>query len=423
MSAPPKGNAAAAARLIRLSLTADLRNPALRLLAVTGAVGAGIFGYEADGSAASTAIALATWLGRAYGIAACLSLGYAAVRDQNEQLGGVLRSKPVDGAFWVLVNWGSGIALWLTLLLFPFAGAAIGQFLRQGPVSLVAEAIGYGRAGQVVLFAGTLGYALSRMMRSPLGGLIILLAWFCALVGFGLIPTYLQPDYTQNGGLYLSVAATMLAAAGLVVERFRRGELRQVVAPLSVVALLLAVTAASAARVYQLAPKPDQDIPSVWTQISAQHLELGRRVPGFRLPDGKGGHLGTASYHGQVQLIYLFAGSDPEAGRMLLILDDLRRRYADRGVQPLGVCISSNHGDGWALAQAGGLGFPVGSDLSTISTERSGSAVLTAYDVDTLPLLVVTDRRRIVREIIRQPHADPADLVRLIEYHLGESGG
>ncbi|MGV3722683.1 MAG: hypothetical protein ACO1SX_17410, partial [Actinomycetota bacterium] len=209
MAASPKS----AARLIRLGLAAELRNPALRFLALASALAAGVFAWSADGSPASTAIALATWLGRAYGIAACLWLGYAAVRDQNEQLGGVLRSKPVDGAFWVLLNWASGIVLWLALLVFPFLGAALGQAPHQGPVSFLAEGVGLLRAAQIVLFAGTLSYALSRMMRSPLGGLIVLLAWFCAMVGFGLIPSYLQPDYTQNGVLYLSAAAALLAAA------------------------------------------------------------------------------------------------------------------------------------------------------------------------------------------------------------------
>jgi peroxiredoxin len=161
----------------------------------------------------------------------------------------------------------------------------------------------------------------------------------------------------------------------------------------------------------------------VWEQIAMQHLELGRRVPGFRLPDGKGGLVGTAAYQGKIQLIYLFAGNEPDAGRMLLTLENVRRKYADRGVQPLGVCISTDHGDGWTLARAGGLGFPVGSDHSTVSTARSGSAVLTAYDVDALPVLVVTDRRRIVREILRLPTSDPAEVTRVIERRLTESGG
>jgi hypothetical protein len=423
MQKPRNGNLAAALRLVRLSLAADLRNPALRLLALAGALAAGVFGHEAAGSAASTSIALATWLGRAYGIGASLWLGYAAVRDQNEQLGGVLRSKPVDGAFWVTLNWAGGMALWLILLAFPFLGAAIGQWSHQGPVVLAAHAIGFARAAQVVLLAGTLSFALSRMMRSPLGGLIILLAWFCAMVGFGLIPSYLQPDYTQNGMLYLSAAATLLAAAGLLVERFRRGELRQVTVPVAVVLALLLVTAAGAARVYQLAPKPEQNPHDVWEQMALQHLEKDRRVPGFRLPDGKGGLVGTADYHGKILLIYLFNGGDADAGRMLLLLDNLRREYADRGVQPLGVCISGNHGDGWTLSRAGGLGFPIGSDLSTVGTQNAGSALLTAYDVDTLPLLVVTDRRRIVRQITRQPNADPAELARMIDRQLAESGG
>jgi peroxiredoxin len=157
--------------------------------------------------------------------------------------------------------------------------------------------------------------------------------------------------------------------------------------------------------------------------MSLQHLEWGRRVPGFRLPDGKGGHVGTAAYAGKIQLIYLFAGNDPDAGRTLLELEKIRKHYGERGVQPLGICISSDHGDGWTLSQAGGLGFPIGSDQSTISTTRSGSALMIAYDVDTLPMLVVTDRRRIVRQIVMQPSGNPAELARIVDEHLRENGG
>lgn len=409
-------------RLLRLGITAELRNPAIRLLGLAGLLGAAVFGWQQEGAAAVTALNLAAWLSRAYGVGACLWLGYAAIRDQNEQLGGVLRSKPVDGAHWIVLNWAIGLGLWLVLLAGPFLGAALGQLRSSGAYSLLAEAAGFVQAAQILGFASTISFALSRMMRSPLGGILTVLAWFCALAGFGYIPTYLQPDYTQNRLTYLAAAALLLAVAGLFWERFRRGELRRPAGSLAVVLGLLALTAAGATHAYQVNPRPDNKVPSIWDQISNQNLAEGRRIPGFWLPDGKGGLVRTSDYPGKVLVVYLFTGSDPDAGRALAALAAVGRELKDQGVQPLGVCISADHGDGAMLARTGGLGFPIGSDLSTLSTGKGGSAMLAAYDVDTLPVLVITDRRRIVRQILRMPFADVAELRRLVQEQLQESG-
>jgi peroxiredoxin len=409
-------------RLLRLSLVAELRSPSLRFLGLASALGAGAYAWTQDGSAAGAAMGMAVWLGRAYGISACLWLGYAAVRDQNEQLGGVLRSKPVDGAFWVGLNWAVGQLLWLFLLLCPFLGAALGDLVQQGPIALLAYGLGWGRAALGVAFAGTISYALSRSMRSPLGGLLTLFAWFCAMVGFGYIPAFLQPDYSQNRPLYLSLAAVLLAVAALFVERYRRGELRRPLAAVGIVALLLLLTAAGTTRAYQLAPDPTHQAPGIWSQIGDQHLEIGRRVPGFWLPDGRGGQVRTADHAGKILIIYLFAGADPDAGRSLLALDTLRRRYQEQGVQPLGVCISPDHGDGWMLARTSGIGFPIGSDLRTESLGKGGSPILTAYDAEQLPMVVITDRARIVREISRTSLSESDDLTAAIERRLKDGG-
>src|SRR5438105_12231120 len=50
----------------------------------------------------------------------------------------------------------------------------------------------------IVSLIATLCFALSRLLRSPLGGLLILFIWFCAMGGAQFIPLYLRPDYAQN---------------------------------------------------------------------------------------------------------------------------------------------------------------------------------------------------------------------------------
>src|SRR5687768_16598427 len=93
------------ARLVRLGASAELRSTGLRLVGLLGAAVAAAYASSQGNVPASTAVALAALLARVFGIGACLWFAYAAVRDQDEKLGAALRSKPVDGALWVLVTW------------------------------------------------------------------------------------------------------------------------------------------------------------------------------------------------------------------------------------------------------------------------------------------------------------------------------
>src|SRR5690242_14124217 len=112
-------------RLVYLGVIAGLRNSGLRAFALLGMVAAAAYAHSLAGIPGTAGIVLATWLGRAYGIAAGLWFAYHAVRDQGSRSGAIFRSKPVDGAAWIVVTWLTGICLWLLLLATAFAAAAI----------------------------------------------------------------------------------------------------------------------------------------------------------------------------------------------------------------------------------------------------------------------------------------------------------
>jgi len=407
------------ARLIRLGSVAELRNPGLRVMGIAAAVGAGAYAWNLGSIAGSTAVVLAAWLGRAFGAGACLWFAYSALRDQHERSGATLRSKPVDGGYWVLVNWLSGLVVWLSLVALCFLAAALAQLPAAGPTSLLAHAWGFGRAALTVVIVGTLSFALSRMMRSPLGGIIILFAWFCTMGGLQFVPAYLRPDYAQNRALFLGVAAVVLCVAALLVERFRRGELRRPLLPLVTVLVLALVSAAGGSHAYTATPRLYHDIPTIWGRMSEQHLLLGHRVPGFWLPDGRGGTVRTASYPGKVLLIYIFAADDMDAAHGLPALERIHREFGERGVQPIGVCLSPDHGDGVAIARAGGYHFPIGSDITTVKASAPPeSAVALAYNLQLLPMLVVTDRMHHVRSVLNEPSPDVERLRQLVTERL-----
>ena len=150
-----------------------------------------------------------------------------------------------------------------------------------------------------------------------------------------------------------------------------------------------------------------------------QHIEPGQQVPGFWLPDGRGGLVRTKDHRGKVLLIYMFAADDLIAARTLPALERIAKEYDGKGVQPIGVCLSPDHGDGAALVRTGGYRFPIGSDPTTLKTASPPeSAVATAYDVQLLPALVVTDRRRRARQVLTGLPVDLALLRKLVDERL-----
>lgn len=404
-------------RLIRIGVAGEVRNPAYRVLAVLLAAGAAVYAWSHPTLAGSTALFLSTWSGRIFALACCLWFATGALRDQDARLGAVLRSKPIDGNRWVWVIWGTGVGLWLLLLASFFVGAALGQLPSSGLAALSAHGVGFLRAAGTMIPLATVGFALSRLTRSPLGASVIVLAFLCVLAGLQLVPGFLRPDYTQNIGLYLGAGLLLMALCGAVVERARRGELRRPLLPVLavIVAGLFAYGGGSVA--YQAALPPTEN--SIGDLMERQYLEAGKRVPGFWLPDGRGGTVRTAAYEGKILLIFVFGADDVEAARSLRALDEVQKEFRSRGVQVLGVCLSTDHGDGAALAWTSGVSFPIGSDFTTTKLGlEPDSSVAHAYKTQTLPQLVITDRRRRVRESLYSFNYDAAALRNLIRERL-----
>jgi peroxiredoxin len=406
-------------RIVRLNILAELRNPALRILGLIFAIGAGVYGWQQGSSAASTAVILSAWGGRGFALACCLWFATGALRDQDAQLGAVLRSKPIDGARWVLINWATGVGLWGLLAGMFFVGAALGQLAHAGLASLAAHAIGFLRALVTIISVSSLGFCLTRLTRSPLGATVVLLAFLCVIAGLQLIPTFLRPDYSQNLALYLTATAVLLTLTGFLVERYRRGELRKPLGP--GLALLICGVAAygGGSYAYQSSlPPAEGTIPDL---VQTQHLEEGKRVPGFEFPDGKGGRVRTSDYAGKIELVYLFAADDLDAAQTLGALNRVAAEYGAQGVQPIGVCLSMDKLDGATLSWTAGLRFPIASDRFTVKTQAPPESPLAiAWDAQVVPMLVVTDRHRRVRTVLKDPAVDFPRLQTIVSERLKE---
>ncbi len=406
-------------RLLRLAVVSELRGPGLRLLGLFGAAGAAAYAWSQGSSPAGAALVLGAWLGTVYGMGACLWFAYAALRDQNEKQGAVIRSKPVDGAYWVILLWGSGLTTWGLLLLAAFLAAAVAQVPQAGVRSLVVYGAGFLRAAWVLAAMATLSFGFSRMMRSPLGGIIVLFAWFCALAGLNYIPVYLRPDYSQNLGLFSAVGLFVLFLTGALVERLRRGELRRPLVPTLGLVAFGCVVAQAALAAYARSPEQVVERTLVYQNIAQQDLQEGNRAPGFWLPDGRGGQVRTRDYAGRILVIYLFSARDARTVQFLDSLNGIAEDYGSRGVQPIGVCLSQDQGDGPALVRTSGYQFPIGTDPTTSAVApQASSSLAAAYRAETLPILVVTDRQRRVMHVSKVPVEDSIRLRSWIEARI-----
>jgi peroxiredoxin len=409
-------------RLLRLGIVAELRNPGLRLVGFMGLAGAAAFAWSQGALVASAALVVTAWLGRIYAVMACLWFAYVAIRDQNERLGAVVRSKPIDGGGWVTLLLVQGLCIWLILLGISFLGAMLAELPAAGLASVSSYGLAFLRAGLVVVIIGSLSFCFSRFMRSPVGGIIILFAWFCSMAGLSYIPPFLRPDYAQNMPLFLSAALLVFCAAAFGAERFRRGELRRAAdfaVPLVLIPVFGLLTGLSGVRAYEATPEVRVRLNPLWESIRMQDIQTGRRMPGFWLPDGHGGTVRTAPYRGKILLTYFFAGHDMEASSTLPALDAIAAQYGKRGVQPIGICLSEDQRDAEALARTGGYRFPIAGDPTTEAVEpEPRSAVTGAYRVTSLPFLVVTDRERRVVGTYTDISYDVDRLRKLVEERL-----
>jgi len=81
---------------------------------------------------------------------------------------------------------------------------------------------------------------------------------------------------------------------------------------------------------------------------------------------------------------------------------DMHRKYGDRGVLPVAVCIANDEGAARVVAMGEGVNYPVLVDWGSHPCPRAADAspLAGAFRVNDMPYVAVTDRRRRIRAII-----------------------
>lgn len=407
-------------RLTGLGLLNEVRNPAARKPALAAAAVIGVIALTLRDVPVFASLALADWVGRAYGVAGALWIAGRAERDfETASAGGQLfRSKPADSGSSALVLWLTGGCYWLLLLCVGLFPAVVLLGLLGGAVGLIGQLIALGKAAAVVTLSLSFAFVATRVFRSRTAGLVFAGAWL--LLEPGLRQAGVSPYLAQNLLAWIALAVVAVAACSLLLERRRRDELQRPAAVAGLLGLLCLPVAGGAALSYQdLAPHSASER-NYWTRVGNQRLRLGHPIPGLGIRDPRYPELSSSGRPGEVTFVYFYAAEDGYAVGSLNALRQLQREMGERGVRVLGVCFTPDKVDGWLYSQIAPAGFPIG----VVDRVREGSgsrvAMMTAFAVHKLPLLVVTDRRRNVREIRYDRRWDVDSLRELAQSRIAE---
>jgi hypothetical protein len=136
--------------------------------------------------------------------------------------------------------------------------------------------------------------------------------------------------------------------------------------------------------------------------MGQQNATFGFKAPGFRLPDANGKLVSPVDTPDGIMVMALFSVNDPESAFVLARLEEVRKKYGAKGVQPIAICMSEDVGAAAAFARGEGVNYPVLQEWGTHNSDKPAemAPLATAYQVTLLPHLVVTDRRRNIRAII-----------------------
>lgn len=390
--------------LAGMELRAGIRGPSFRLLAVVSA----ILGWSAGG-APGRGVALSAWLAgetawRFFGFVIIGWMSFLAVQDIAARTDVLVYSKPQPTERIVLSRFAAAFGQVLLALAAVYVFAVAGRLYSGGGLTgISAYMLRYLVSVGVVFFVGAASYTMALMLRTPLAGAAVGLYWVLALAGKQYLPKALYPSYSQNVLSYVFLGMCLLGVTCWFHRLRRRGRqpLAAWVRPLTLGSLVLCGVFVWHSLVTEFDPPMHTD-PAL-EMMAMQTAPVGELAPGFRLPNTTGGLSSLADYPGRILVIGLWSPEDSESTIILDRLEDVWRKYGSRGVQPIAICISQDRSAAAVFARGSGVDFPVVLDWGTHNADKPSNAspMASAYDADTLPHVVVTDRRRLTRRILK----------------------
>jgi|SRR5579883_292320 len=127
------------------------------------------------------------------------------------------------------------------------------------------------------------------------------------------------------------------------------------------------------------------------SQSAPQTARVGSPAPVWSEPSVPGPTLSSSALRGKALYLNFFATWCPPCNEEAPAIDSLARRYADRGLQVVGVDVLENARKAASFRLQHHLAYPVVVD---------GGTLRDAYNVNGLPVHVFIDRNGIVRKIV-----------------------
>ena len=391
--------------------------PAISLMELRMGLRAGVFRFGAAvlfllgwsiGGAGGRGVGMSAY---SAGEIACQQLGIAtvfwvalgAVRDTSLRTATLVFTKPQPPERLALARFLGLFGQVMCFLLALFVGAIVGRLFTAGNLlGFPAYGLQYLRAVGVLFFASSAAYCLALLADSPLAGGLVALYWVVAMAGRDYLAKYYFPWYAQNLPAYILFGVALLGFALWFSRRKQRGD--------QLAALWVRIVAPAAlvcgAWSLWIAIRDGHDPMALRNhaleRMSEQNIVVGNLTPGFLLPDQNGKPIALSQFPGRILVIALWSPRDQDSTVMLSRLDATYRRYRDRGVLPIAICLSEDNGAAATFAAGERLSFPMVDDWGTYHGSRQieSSPLAVAYLAAHLPRIVITDRRHRVRAIL-----------------------
>lgn len=138
----------------------------------------------------------------------------------------------------------------------------------------------------------------------------------------------------------------------------------------------------------------------------------GSEAPDFVLKSTAGENLRLSEYRGEVVLLAFFAAWCGDCRAQASALSELHARYADAGLELLGVSLDQSMRQASDAAAGLDVTFPVLHD--------AGGAVGKLYEIERMPVVVVIDRSGVVRDVVHGYRRGSTDYVERVQALLRE---
>ncbi len=344
------------------------------------------------------------------GVMAIVLAGSAAVRDRRRAAEEFVLVKPVGTSpALVLARFAASALSLLTVAAIMLVAAAAAQGVLAGtPVRFAPYAAGLHRSLAPLAVATALGFSLTSLFGTQLAAGVAAVYWVAVPLARPHTPIVLDLTLSQHWPHSALLACALVALTASLHARALRTDPRW--GQWMGAASLLLLVAAAFAVLGALRSGDDALIEPdpILAAIATQAVSEGDPAPGFWLSDAGGNLVGLSDFDGRPVVLAFWGPGAPNSVRLLPALDALAGRHSGAGLATVAVCLDR---DAAAIRPFAGelrndvvllwdRGRHFGDGL-----EWSDSPLTVAYDVRSVPTVVVLDRQRRIVAVLTEKGA------------------